>query len=184
MLLPERLHKVVSGWEDWVGDNQHDQVFARRISLPDKHMAKQSVPGILIKGPDLKGLQQTPDADDDAVTHLILNHTAVHRNNHMGVLFIDSGNRVSLPVMRKYSMHLAPIMERCLHSDDGVNPAHGVLQQIADVCILFLELELIGHSLIIAAAALLRMRTDILLFCGCMAVSPAFLRRLLRSRTG
>jgi hypothetical protein len=76
--------------------------------------------------------------------------------------------------MRKYSMHLAPIMERCLHSDDGVNPAHGVLQQIADVCILFLKLTLIGHSLIIAAAALLRIRTNILLFCGCMAVFPAW----------
>ena len=93
----------------------------------------------------------------------------------MGVLFIDSGNRVSLPVMRKYSMHLAPIMERCLHSDDGVNPAHGVLQQIADVSILFLELELIGHPLIIAAAALLRIRADILPFCGCAAIFTTWL---------
>jgi hypothetical protein len=83
---------------------------------------------------------------------LVLQQTAIHRDNLVGSLPVHAGNGVASAVHPEYRMNLVPVIFRLLHADHPLQLSIG-LQQFADLVLFPCKLLLIFHMQKLAAAA-------------------------------
>ena len=69
------------------------------MSGADQYMAQQAVSGILVVGADFKRFQESPYGYNNLVCLLVFDETAVHRDNAVAFLLINTGNGIMPSVL-------------------------------------------------------------------------------------
>ena len=179
MLLPQRPDKIIFRRKYRGGGHQNHHDLPCGIPLAYQHMAQKAVSGILIIGPYLKGAQHSPDRTNNRIRLLIFNQAVLHRHHLMGILLINSGYRISSPVMGKYRMYLMPVMERIFHPDYPPHRAQ-TLQKPCNLPLLHPQLLSVLHSQKLTSAAALLHRTELPFFICCPGTLP---HRFIRCRS-
>ena len=137
-------------------------------------MAKQAIAGVFVINLDLEGAKEFSDRADNGVRLLVLQQTAIHRDNLVGSLPVHAGNGVASAVHPEYRMNLVPVIFRLLHADHPLQLSIR-LQQFADLVLFPCKLLLIFHMQKLAAAAFPINRTFsgfILLPLGLLSLYP------------
>ena len=123
-------------------------------------MTQQSITRILVIWSDFKGLQKLPDRHDNLICLAVLNHAAVHGNDSMALLLINTGDDIMSSVLTEYRMNLVAIMQRILHANDALRPTIR-LHQLAKTGFLHPQLLLIFLINPLTATALIRHGTQL-----------------------
>lgn len=154
--LQKGAQKVVFRGEDGRRADESHKILARRPAAADEHMAQHAAPRVLVVRDDVEFRQEAADVGDDVSGVLVLDHAMLHLYDVMRARLVDSADKFPAHHAER-RLHLAAVVLRILHSEDGADPAEPP-EQAHDESLLPAELVGVFHILQLAAAAFAEIR--------------------------
>ena len=153
MLLEQLLEKGLLQLEDRAHRDEHDQDLPGGETAPDQHMPQPAGPAALVKDLDPEGAEHGADRLHDAVGRLILDQTALHRDDGVAARLIDPADDLPPRIERESGVDLVAVVKGLVHPQDrGHRPK--AAEQLLDAALLAPELRGVGEPLQLTAAAL------------------------------
>jgi hypothetical protein len=109
------MNEVVAARKGIDVGNEDDHDLLLVIGSPNENMPDHPPPLILDIGRDFEALEQALNHRKDMHAPLILDEALGDRNDHMGILFIESAIGIPAVIQSKRHLDFVPIIIRIIH---------------------------------------------------------------------